>query len=50
MHIGAVVGCMLVTGAPGIMKFPVAPASATALSTGMLMVDIWNAVCFLVAE
>ena len=32
---GFVAGLMSITGAHGIMKFPVAPASATAMSFGM---------------
>lgn len=35
MTIGLWVGLTFFTGAPGIMKFPVAPASATAMSFGM---------------
>ena len=44
MTIGFLVGNIFVTGAPGTMKFPVAPASATAWSIGMLMLAARKAV------
>ena len=41
---GFVVGCMFCTGAPGTMKWPVAPASAIASLVGILMLVVLNIV------
>ena len=44
IRIGFLVGKTLITGAPGTIKFPVAPASATAWSMGILMLAARKAV------
>jgi hypothetical protein len=44
MTSGVVAGSILVTGVPGNTKWPVAPASAIALSIGMLMWEALNIV------
>ncbi len=44
MTSGVVAGLILVTGVPGNTKWPVAPASAIALSIGMLMWEELNIV------
>ena len=41
---GLVAGLISITGAPGTTKCPVAPASAIALSTAILILDVLNIV------